>query len=382
MQTNELTAEALRRLAELRAADGCVLSIYLNLDPSQFATGQARSTAIRSLVDEADRRIRNGKDLSHDERRALREDLERVRAFFRGDGFDAKGAHALAVFACGPAGLFEAIKLPRPVESTVVIDRAPYVEPLADLASGDGRWCVLLVNRRNARILRGGPHGLEEVQDISDVVLSRHDQGGWSQARFQRGVDKEAQDHYKHTGETLMRRFKRRPFDFLVVGATEAVWTDMERELHPYLRQRMVGRVDVDVENTTPEQVRQAVAPLIGEREQRRERELIDRVLEGRGAAGRGVAGLDEVLGALNERRVEVLLIQDGLTGPGVVCPRDGWLGSGGKRCPVDGTPLEARDDVLEPAVRAAIAQSADICVVRHDQRIGELDGVAAVLRF
>ena len=37
MQTSELTPERLRALAEVRPEQGLVLSLYLNLDPSEFA---------------------------------------------------------------------------------------------------------------------------------------------------------------------------------------------------------------------------------------------------------------------------------------------------------------------------------------------------------
>src|SRR3954447_16920109 len=118
MQTNELTSQGLRRLAALRPDDRQVLSVYVNLDPSEFPTPKARSSQVSSLLDEADRRLRDGDDLDHDRKVALREDLERLRRYL--SDFDAKGAHALSLFACGPADLFEVFKLPRPLPSAVV----------------------------------------------------------------------------------------------------------------------------------------------------------------------------------------------------------------------------------------------------------------------
>src|SRR5918997_756379 len=108
MQVTDLTRARLRQLAELRPERGQVWTFYLNLDPSEFATPQARSTAIRSLLDEADRMVRGREDLSHDDVAALRQDLDRVREFFAGDGFSAKGAHGMAVFASSAADIFEA----------------------------------------------------------------------------------------------------------------------------------------------------------------------------------------------------------------------------------------------------------------------------------
>src|SRR4051794_40141932 len=231
MQTNELTKDKLRRLAELRPESGKALSFYLNLDPSEVATAEARISKMRSLVTEADRRLKDADGLSHDERTALSDDIGRVRSFLLNGSFSLKGAHAVALFVCGPADLFEAIKLPRAIESDVLIDDSPYIEPLADLASV-GQWCVLLVNRRRSRILRGSVEGFEQIADFTDDVHGQHDQGGWSQARYQRSVDNEAAAHVKRTADALFRRFRYRPFDRLLIGCPEEQWPDVEAKLH------------------------------------------------------------------------------------------------------------------------------------------------------
>ena len=85
MQTNDLNKEKLRRLAQLRPGDGaCVLSLFLNLDPSEFATPPARETEIRSLTDQAERALRETDDLSHDAKQGLKQDIARLRATFPG----------------------------------------------------------------------------------------------------------------------------------------------------------------------------------------------------------------------------------------------------------------------------------------------------------
>ncbi len=68
MQVSAPDRDQLRQLAELRLERPVVLSLYLNLDPSEFATPPARKTAIRSLVDDAERRLRDQDGLSHDDR--------------------------------------------------------------------------------------------------------------------------------------------------------------------------------------------------------------------------------------------------------------------------------------------------------------------------
>jgi len=379
MQVMALDRDEVRRLAEVRFDRPVVLSLFLDLDPSEFATPPARSTAVRSLLDEAERRIRELEGLPHDDRMALRASLARAGELLQGD-LPSEGAQAVAVFAAEQAGLFEAIKLPRPLPSRVAIRRSPLIAPLAWLARRE-RWCVALVNRRDARIFRGSPDGLREIEQIHDLVFGQHDQGGWSQARYQRGIEKEKDDHLKHTGEALMKHFKRRPFERLIVGGPREVVADFESKLHGYLTERLAGRIDVDVEHSTPEQVLDAVQPLFDELEEEREGEALERI----GETGRAAVGLDEVLRALNERRVETLVADERFAAAGTCCPVCGWLGPAGERaCPADGTELEALDDLTEHAIELTIQQSAEILAVRgrRDELVKRAGGVAALLRF
>src|SRR5687767_1289212 len=106
MPTATLTATRLRRLAEVRPDSARVLSVFVNLDPSEFATPPARASQISSLLNDARRRVEDATGLEHTEREALRADLERVEERLRGDDLAGDGAQGLAVFACGPADLF------------------------------------------------------------------------------------------------------------------------------------------------------------------------------------------------------------------------------------------------------------------------------------
>ena len=376
MQASAPDRDKLRRLAELRLDRPVVLSLYLNLDPSQFATPPARKSSIRSLLDDAERRVRDRDGLSHEDTAALQASLERVRAFLEND-LPSDGAHALAVFASEHNDLFEPLKLPRAVPNRVAIGHSPLVGPLARIARRE-RWCVTLVNRRDARILRGGPDGLREVERIHDDVSGQHDQGGWSQSRYQRGVEKEKDDHLKSTCDALLGHFKRQPFERLLVGGPREVVTDFEHKLHHYLSERLAGRIEVDVEHSSPDQVLEAARPLIQKLEHKREQDALERLGE------RGACGIEEVLPPLNERRVELLILDEQFGGvTGVQCLECGWLGLEGDRCPADGSELVKLDDLTEAMIELAVQQSADLLAVHHEREALERHGgVAALLRF
>jgi hypothetical protein len=157
MQTSDVTQERLQQLAAVQAPEGCrVLSLYLNLDPqANLAAPANRRSAVNSLLDEAHRAVEGEEELSHDGHAALREDVNRARAELDvnlDDGW-AEGAHALALFLCGPGDLFEVLRLPRPLDNRVLIADRPAIEPLASEIGTAERWAVLLLDGDDARLL-------------------------------------------------------------------------------------------------------------------------------------------------------------------------------------------------------------------------------------
>jgi peptide chain release factor subunit 1 len=369
--------ERLRELAAYRPQGQKVLSLYLNLDPSEFPTPRDRSVELDSLLNSVESGLRED-SLDHAQRESLKRDIERVRSYFATE-FDASGTRGVVVFTSSNAGLFEVVRLPRPISSEVVIDDSPYIEPLTTLPGTDG-YCVLLINRQVARILIGDAERMREVASIVDDVHRWHDQGGWSQARYQRGIAKETRDHVKHAGEELFKRFKRGHVQRLVIGTPEEMRGEIENSLHSYLRERIAGWLDVDVQASTAD-VAKEVRQIIERDERERERAWLDRLRSEIGRDARGVAGLEPTLAALNERRVEAILIQQGFRTDGYATQNADFLSTKPGTSPT-GDELQHREDVIEPALESALEQSAEVVVVRHHADLEPLGSIGAVLRF
>jgi len=136
----------------------------------------------------------------------------------------------------------------------------------------------------------------------------------------------------------------------------------------------------MDVENSTVDAVRAAAAAAIEDWSRRCEREALDRLVEAVGRGGRGAGGLAAVLQALDEARVEVLLVADGYRSEGGRDADTGMLYAGDHG--PDGQELERVSNIVEPAIEKAIEQSAKVIKVRHHDDLGPLGGIGAVLRY
>ena len=359
-----------------------MVSLYLDLDPERFAIPSARTSQVHSLIDEAARNLDQG-SLGHDDRVSVRADLERIREFLLSSAAPFQGAKALAVFCSTQGDLFETVALPRAVSGRVVIDSRPYVEPL--IAAGSPLdWCVVLVNRRDARFFTGTVEGLQERLDVRDSVHGQHDQGGWSQTRYERSVEKDVDDHLRRVAAILAQHWRRAGFDRLALGGPTEVVPRLEALLGEELTARLVaGRVGADVGSASDGEVRAAIGDLAQHDEEQREHDALEALRSGIGRGGRGVGGPQDTLAALNERRVQTLLLDTGFDGSARRCPSCGLLVADGEdRCPADGSQLAAEAHLREAVVEAALAQDAEVMIVRHHEDLGPHQGIAAVLRF
>jgi len=382
-----VAADPARRLIEHRTGHP-VISLYLDLDPERFATAPARSAQIRSLIDQAARELDALGGLSHDERVTLRADLQRVDSYLssrRVGGTDFKGAGALGLFCSGQDDLFEVIQLSRPTAGRVVIGRSPYVEPLVT-ALQQRRWLVALVSRRAGRVLAGPVDGLREHANFDEYVHGQHDQGGWSQSRYERSIEKDTDDHLRRVAEGVNQRFREERVHRVALGGPVEIVPRLEAHLSAEVKACLVsGRIEVDLSSAGDDEIRGALAKLVHADEKQCEREALDRLAAGVGSGGRGVGGPEDTLEALNERRVQTLALEPGFDRRGTRCESCGLLMLGeqdGGRCPADGGALEELEHVREAAIEAALAQGAEVMIVRHHSDLGPFQGIGAILRF
>ncbi len=371
-----------RRLVQHRG-EHPVISLYLDLDPERFATAPARASQIRSLLDNAAREVDRRSELGHEAKVALREDLRRIESFLGSPQAAFKGARSLALFCSTTDGLWETVQLSRSVPGRVVIDTTPYVEPMVE-ALDRTRWLVALVNRRTAWLLTGYPERLREQERLEGGWRGESEAGGWSQARYERSVEKDAMDHLRTVAETVNRRWREERFDRVALGGPHEVVVRFEELLSEEAKSHLADeRIDLDLAGVTEAQVREAIEKLVVGDERRAERHALSRLSEGMGAGGRGVQGLEDTIRALNERRVESLLLAPDFDGRGRRCSGDGMLlPDGTERCPADGSPTEIVEHLREAVVQAAIVQDADVVVLRHLAEEAPRQGIGALLRF
>ena len=374
----ELDRAFVRKLAEWTPGAVPVTSVYLSVDGRLYPRRQDYEVRLDDLL----RRAREqAAGMGREAARSVEGDAVQMSSFVR-DRFDRGRTRGLALFSASGAGLWEEVPVPRPVRDRVVVGPHPDLLQLEMLLETYESFCTVLVDSARARIFLAELGSIEEQSDLLDDVPGRHDQGGWSQARFQRHIDEHRQRHLKRTAEVLFRFHKRRKFDHLVLGGSEEVVAEFERDLHDYLRRLVRARFGLPITASAAEVLARSL-----EIEEQMERDRVQaslRRLQAEAAAGRAaVTGLASTLRALGEGRVDTLLVRFDLSAPGFECPACGRLAASGGTCRgCEAARVRPVDDVVEAAVAQGVRQGCRVETVTVDDLLREAGGIGAVLRY
>ena len=373
-----LTWAQLRELAAFRTENGCAISLYVNLDPSEVPTPGDAQSRMNALLAEAEKADRS--DLAHDTRAGLRRDFDRIARWFD-DDFEREGSRGLAIFAAGNDNFWSTLRLPDRVADGVRVNRDFYLTPLVPLVSRSDGAIVAVVGREQGQLFRLRDGRLHEIVQQFDEQPGQHDQGGWSQARYQRHIEKLVQEHVKGVAEELNKTRRRTHAPKIVLVCSEEIRTEFTDALSSEARESIAGWTQAEA-HATPTQLLAAVAPVLEQAQARDEREAIERWREEAGRNGRAASGWADTLEAASDGRVELLLFQEGVDHEAFRCPACGRAAIAGGSCPLDGTSLEAVDAGLDLAVHQTLAHAGAVLAIRHHEDLAPVEGIGALLRY
>jgi hypothetical protein len=368
-----IAEDVIRSLAGFKGERAPVTSCYLDVDGRRYVRHQDLEHDVGALLSGARNRA-NG-------HASVRRDLSRIEEFVK-RGFDRSKTRGLAIFACSEHDLWEVIELPVPVQSRVVINHMPAVGQLEAVLEESFALGVLLADSQRARMLVFELGDIVEHSELFDELPRDYDtRGDRDQGNVDGHRDALRHHHLRHAADVALAVFQKTVFPHFVIGAPEEITGELEALLHPYLRERLFGRVHLAV-GASDEEVRNAALDVEQQVERQKEAALVARLREAVATGRRGVAGLPAVLDALNEHRAEQLLVSQHYSAPGWRCDPCGALAVVGRKCGRCGAEMDALDDVVEDAIDVALNQSChvEMCVGNADLDV--LGRIGALLRY
>jgi peptide subunit release factor 1 (eRF1) len=368
-----LSEAAIRELAGIRGDVAPITSCYLDVDGRRLVRHQ-------DVEQELDQVLRAARPRANGDR-SLHDDLRRIEAYVKG-GIDRHTTRGLAIFACAAADIWTVIELPKPVRSCLVINHAPAVGQLESMVQEHEPIGVLLADKQRAQLYVFELGRLVDRSELLDELPRDYD----SRGERERGTPEHhreelAHQHLRNAARAAFDLWQGRGFHHLAVGAPDAIAGELEQALHPYLRERLCGRIPLGV-GAAASEIRQAAEAIEADVERAREAGLVAKLKEAVATGRRGVAGLADTLHALADHRVERLVVSKGFTQEGWRCPDTGALAVVGPTHPQTGTTMERVDDVVEDAIEEALVQGLPVTICVGNPDLDVLGRIGALLRY
>ncbi|ADK84275.1 Peptide chain release factor 1 (eRF1) [Desulfarculus baarsii DSM 2075] len=373
-----LDATTLRHLAQLDAHPHGIVSLYLSLDGLR----DARGLAMGEMIKRAEKQLQgNGAAGQWDDLAADRQAIMR-----HVEELPADHGRGLAVFSSSKSGMFQAYALAAPVPNMLEVGPAPYIRPLAALASDHRRSLTVLIDRKAARLFFGY---LGEVRELELTQLSAEEgvferDGGQGRAgdnQVGRWEDQAAARFHKAVTAIVKNLCHELDCQQLIVGGARQAADEFAAQLPPELAKLLAGSFVADC-GAPAGQVAQHIAEVQEKARRVRQHDLLRTMSENLGPGGKVATGLNQVLASVYEGQVRTLVVKRGYRAAGGVCPACGRLRHVAEPCPICGQKMTAVADVVNLAVARALASGARLEQVAEDSILDDMGGVAAMLRY
>jgi len=377
-----MTRDEIRELAAFQADDtkgACALSFYFQPDPPQDRSHRREAIVAKDIVKQALKSAAAG-----GKNGSLHADLDRVLDLATNLRGNARGK---AVFACSAQNFWREYELPPQLGSTQIYLQPRFqLKPLAALLGAQPALSVTVVDRQRARFfdLR-----LDDLQERGAIVhmLSRsgssYGYNGYEAGHAERRVSEEALQHFKAVSDRLLADFEKGLWERLIVGCQDANWSEFESNLHPYVKQRLIGRFSADVASVSNEEVRDHAGALLNrwitERGSKKANEAVDFAK----SKGRGVTGLRRVLQALEAGEVQSIFLSENYSARAVECLNCGHIDAHlVPLCAACGRPTRELADVSDAIIPIAIRRDIELFYLKEHTDLDRAGNIAALLRF
>ena len=128
----------------------------------------------------------------------------------------------------------------------MVINNVPALGQLEAVVQELDRFGVLLADKQRARMFVFELGELVDRSELFDELPRDYDTHGERERGDVSGhVGALAHQHLRRAADVAFAVFQEQHFEHLCIGAPDEIASELEQLLHPYLRSRMCGRIDV-----------------------------------------------------------------------------------------------------------------------------------------
>jgi peptide subunit release factor 1 (eRF1) len=377
-----ISREQLRRLAEFECRHPNELAVTFYFQPGIPRDKSHREEAIaaKELVRKTLQELQlNGRC------REVLSDLEKI--LHLAENLHGNQARAKAVFACSGRKIWDEFDLPAEAAQTrLFVNRRFHLKPLAPLFSDYPRLWVALVDRHSARFVEVYFDQVSTRSAMESLVSRRgrsDGYGGYDAGHAQRHTEDEVRRHFRSVADALKNAAERKQFEALVIACHDVNWPEFERQLHPDVQKKIVGRFSEDLGSLSNEKAADQANRILRQSLDQHHWLLLREALDEARSNQRGVTGLRRVLRALELGEIDMILMSRDYTARAVECSNCRHLDSHlVPYCPVCGRATRQLDDVCEALVPIVVKNNIALVLMPPDDALDRVGNIAALLRF
>ncbi|HEX2694647.1 MAG TPA: hypothetical protein VHP61_02750 [Acidobacteriota bacterium] len=356
-------------------------SFYLDTDKRRLSKKEI-AVSFKRLLQEGRGRL-EASDLGRDKKGSLAGDLEAIAAF----GAQSLGSHTpagLAMFSCSRKGFLRALDLPHGPRNRIVFDQNFYVRPLLAILEKYRRICVLLINRREARLYEVRMDGIKPLESLTSDVPGKVKEAGFegsASRRIERHIEAHVLEHFKKASQIAFDLFKKGRFDWLFLGYEDDVHPHLEPVLHAYLKERFKGRLKAKPSDAPAKVLKEAIE-LEGRLNRDEEVEVVARLIAELERGGKACSGIKETLQRLNQFELQSLVVTHNYSREGHICPNCRFLYLEEATCPVCLRKTDAVVDIVDEAIETAAKRACAVRQVTPPTRLDRYGKIGAFLKY
>jgi hypothetical protein len=365
--------EDLRELAAYQA-ETPILSVYLNVDPTEHTTDEYK-LALRQVLKQA-------------AGLAAPEDMVAVERFFDHE-YDWSG-RGVVLFSGHSEEFWRTYSLAVPVTSGVTVARKPYIWPLAALVNAYGSYAVALVDRQEVQLFLFEMGELQTSdryvgEEVRKLKKGRGSSGGPGRRGgapiSSRREEEVAQRNIREAVKTTERFHRKYGPQRLIIAGVERTAAQFREALPKPLQDKVIGSFSADMNATEPE-VRKRSLEILQQVEKKREAALVEAIFTAAAKGRGGVIRLADTLGAAHEGRIQTLVIARDYHRPGYQCQNCAYITDQRLEvCPFCSGDFAEISDAAEALVTKVIEDGGQVEVVDDHPKLAEF-GVGALLRY
>ncbi len=348
-----------------------VLSVYLNTNPIDGGADVYKKN-LRSMLKEVE----------------LASDASAIDNYFMRE-YDWSG-RSVAVFSCAPDSFLRAYPLAIPIRNQLVVADRPYVKPLVSLLDYYGGYGVVLVDKQGARLFSFHLGELKEQEGILGESVRHTKRGGASAKPGMRGgmagqtrYEDEVEDrNFREVADFASHFFNENNVRRVLIGGTDENIPLLRNQLPKSWQSLIVGTFPMSM-TASKLDVLEKTMQVGKQAELRREEQILKKLVTGAAKEQKGVLNLDQTLGAVQDGRVQALVLQDGYRAPGYQCLGCGFLTSQAlSTCPYCGSDFKEITDAVEMAVYKVMKAGGEVEVIQNKHEIAGFENIGAMLRY